>query len=291
MVGILLMFLYLWYPLVQAAPGQSGTSPKKITVKGVVLDDAKEPLIGVSVLVKGIEGGTITNVDGKFTIEAPANGVLIFSYIGMDTQEVDIKGRQDIIVTMRSGVVALSDVVVIGYGEASRRTITSSISKVKGDVLSDMSISSPVEGLKGRISGVRVVQTNNTPGGGFSIKVRGGSSITQSNEPLVLVDGVERSMNDITPEDISSIDVLKDAASTAIYGARGSNGVILISTKKGKFNSAPRITFEASVAYQEPETLRDFLNAEEYINVLRCTSQWLENNARSFGSFKDINVL
>lgn len=83
MVGILLMFLYLWYPLVQAAPGQSGTSPKKITVKGVVLDDAKEPLIGVSVLVKGIEGGTITNVDGKFTIEAPANGVLIFSYIGM----------------------------------------------------------------------------------------------------------------------------------------------------------------------------------------------------------------
>ncbi len=164
MVGILLMFLYLWYPLVQAAPGQSGTSPKKITVKGVVLDDAKEPLIGVSVLVKGIEGGTITNVDGKFTIEAPANGVLIFSYIGMDTQEVDIKGRQDIIVTMRSGVVALSDVVVIGYGEASRRTITSSISKVKGDVLSDMSISSPVEGLKGRISGVRVVQTNNTPG-------------------------------------------------------------------------------------------------------------------------------
>ena len=147
--------------------------------------------------------------------------------------KVDIKGRQDIIVTMRSGVVALSDVVVIGYGEASRRTITSSISKVKGDVLSDMSISSPVEGLKGRISGVRVVQTNNTPGGGFSIKVRGGSSITQSNEPLVLVDGVERSMNDITPEDISSIDVLKDAASTAIYGARGSNGVILISTKKG----------------------------------------------------------
>ena len=134
MVGILLMFLYLWYPLVQAAPGQSGTSPKKITVKGVVLDDAKEPLIGVSVLVKGIEGGTITNVDGKFTIEAPANGVLIFSYIGMDTQEVDIKGRQDIIVTMRSGVVALSDVVVIGYGEASRRTITSSISKVKGSV-------------------------------------------------------------------------------------------------------------------------------------------------------------
>ena len=178
MVGILLMFLYLWYPLVQAAPGQSGTSPKKITVKGVVLDDAKEPLIGGSVLVKGIEGGTITNVDGKFTIEAPANGVLIFSYIGMDTQEVDIKGRQDIIVTMRSGVVALSDVVVIGYGEASRRTITSSISKVKGDVLSDMSISSPVEGLKGRISGVRVVQTNNTPGGGFSIKVRGGSSVS-----------------------------------------------------------------------------------------------------------------
>lgn len=141
MAGILLMFLYLWYPLVQAAPGQS----EKITVKGVVLDDAKEPLIGVSVLVQGIEGGTITDVDGKFTIEAPANGVLIFSYIGMDTQEVDIKGRQDIIVTMRSGVIALSDVVVIGYGEASRRTITSSISKVKGDVLSDMSISSPME--------------------------------------------------------------------------------------------------------------------------------------------------
>lgn len=289
-VGILLMFLYLWYPPVQAASEQSGTSPKKITVKGTVLDDAKEPLIGVSVLVKGIDGGTITNVDGKFTIDAPANGVLIFSYIGMDTQEVDVKGRQDIIVTMRSGVVALSDVVVIGYGEASRRTITSSISKVKGDVLNDIPISSPVEGLKGRISGVRVVQTNNTPGGGFSIKVRGGSSITQSNEPLVLVDGVERSMNDISPEDISSIDVLKDAASTAIYGARGSNGVILISTRKGKYDSAPRITFEASVAYQQPETLRDFLNAEEYINVLRPaiaispSPQWNQTSGYSVSS-------
>ena len=197
-VGILLMFLYLWYPSAQARPEQVGTSSKKIIVKGTVLDDAKEPLIGVSVLVKGIDGGTITDVDGKFSIEAPANGVLIFSYIGMDTQEVDVNGQQNITVTMRSGVVALSDVVVIGYGEASRRTITSSISKVKGDVLSDVPISSPVEGLKGRISGVRVVQTNNTPGGGFSIKVRGGSSITQSNEPLVLVDGVERSMNDIS---------------------------------------------------------------------------------------------
>lgn len=287
---LVLFNVFLFQPAVSLANVKENVQQKSI-VAGVVIDENGEPLTGVTVLVKGTSIGSVTDIDGRFSLEVPEDANLSFSFIGYDAIEESVSNVKKMgTIVLKEQRYELDEIVVVGYGEATRRTITSSIAKVDGSVLNDIPISSPIEGLKGRISGVRVIQTNNTPGGGFSIKVRGGSSITQSNSPLVLVDGIERGMDDISPNDIASIDVLKDAASTAIYGARGSNGVILISTKRGKYNSAPRITFEASVAYQEPETLREFLNAEDYINILRPaiavsqTPQWNSNSGFSASS-------
>lgn len=245
-------------------------SAQRILLSGSVVDDKDKPIVGAAVLVKGTQTGTTTDIEGRFTIKINSGEQLYVACLGFNSQEVNTAGATEFMkIVLTPAAIDLDEIVVVGYGEFSRRSITSSVSKIDGDVLRDTPISSPVEGLKGKVSGVHIVQTNNSPGGGFNIKIRGGSSITQSNSPLVYVDGVERSMSDVNPNDIASIDVLKDAASTAIYGARGSNGVILITTNKGSFNRAPRITFEANVAYQEPETLRDFLNAEDYISILR----------------------
>lgn len=242
------------------------------TISGKIVDNNGEPLIGAGVLIKNTTRGTISDLDGMFTIEIEkGDNTLVFSSIGFESVEFDVSKipSKNFTVTLSTSSINLDEVVVVGYGEFSRKSITSSIAKLNGDELQDKSITSPAEALKGRISGLQIVQTDNTPGGSFSMKIRGGSSISNSNSPLVFVDGVERSMDEVNPNDIASIDVLKDAASSAVYGARGSNGVILITTRKGGYEQAPKITFEASIAYQEPETKRNFLNAEDYINILR----------------------
>ena len=225
--------------------------------------------------VKGVEGvrqgGAGVTGAGEAGVRMTGAGVTGAGVTGVEGVRVG-RGRNgeiQVTVTLNEEAINLDEVVFVGYGEFSRRKITSSVAKVNGEVLRDKPISNALEGLKGAVAGLKVVQTNNTPGGGFSMKIRGGSSITNSNEPLVYVDGVERGMATVDPNDIASIDVLKDAASTAIYGSRGSNGVILITTNRGSYNRAPEITFEATVACQAPETERSFLNAEDYINVLR----------------------
>src|SRR5690606_28375670 len=157
----------------------------------------------------------------------------------------------------------LEEAVVVGYGTQSRRTITSAITKMGGEEIQGIPISTIGEGLKGKVSGARVYQSNNTPGADAIFRIRGGSSINKSNDPLVLVDGVERAFSGINPNDVESIEVLKDAASTAIYGSRTSNGVVLITTKKGAASTAPRITFDVDLAYQQPETLIDFMDARD----------------------------
>ena len=268
-VGILSLLFFLCFPLVQLKAQSSQEGSKEITLNGTVLDENKESLIGVSILLKGTAVGTTTNLDGKFSMNVPSDGVLVISYIGMDKLEIPVKGRTNFIVTMKSSAVSLSDVVVIGYGSQSRKTITSSITKVTGDALRNIPINTIGEGLKGKIAGARLYSNNNTPGADATIRIRGGSSINKSNDPLILVDGVERPFSGINPNDIESIEVLKDAASTAIYGSRASNGVVLITTKKGSNNKAPRVTFEASLALQQAETLYDFMNAGDYLSIVR----------------------
>lgn len=260
-------------------------------VTGRIIDEKGEAIIGAQVSVKGSKSGTASDIDGNFTLTANSQDILKISYIGYESIEIPVKQvLTKKAITLSEQAMNLDEVVVVGYGEFSRRTITSSLSKLDGKAIQNTPISSPYEAMKGRIPGVQIVQTNNTPGGGFSIKIRGGSSITQSNSPLVLVDGVERGMSELNPNDISSIEVLKDAASTAIYGARGSNGVILITTSKGGYDRKLRVTFESNIAYQEAETLRDYMGAEDYINTLRPaianspSPQWNKNPGYSVSS-------
>ncbi len=243
-------------------------SAQKLAVSGTVVDNTGFGMPGVSVSIKGKTVGTITDLDGKYVLDVDKGETLVFSFVGYKPQEVIIS-QSVVNVTLAVSTVGLDEVVVVGYGTQSRRTVTSAISKVDGEVLKNVPISTVGEGLKGKIAGARFYTNNNTPGGEATIRIRGGSSINKSNDPLILVDGVERSFSGLNSNDIESIDVLKDAASTAIYGSRASNGVILVTTKRGSMNTAPTITFEAGVALQQKETGYNFMNAEDYINIVR----------------------
>lgn len=242
------------------------------TLQGTVSDREGNPLAGATIILVGSSQGVITSADGSFSIQVPSNkgNILKVSYIGYVDKDVSVNsatGRVDI--QLEQSVMNLDEIVVVGYGESSRRSITSAHSRIDGSEFNGVPVSSPAEGLKGKVAGLVITQTNNTPGGGFSMKIRGGSSISGTNAPLVIVDGVERDFTSINANDIKSIDVLKDAASSAIYGARGSNGVILVTTNKGGFNQKLKVVFEATVARQDAATLREFLNGEEYLTVMR----------------------
>jgi TonB-linked SusC/RagA family outer membrane protein len=247
-----------------------GFAQEKLAVTGAITDETGESLPGVFVSVKGTNNATIADEEGKYTLTVSGNDVvLVFSFMGYATQEIAVGNRSVVNVSMNPDVKIMDEVVVVGYGEQSRRTVTSAISKLGGEALRDIPIALVGEGLKGKVAGLKVVQHDNSPGSELNFRIRGGSSINNSNTPLILVDGVERSFAGVNPNDILSIDVLKDAASSAIYGARASNGVILVTTKKGGYNQPFRVVFEANMAYQDLETKIDFLNAEDYINILR----------------------
>jgi TonB-linked SusC/RagA family outer membrane protein len=237
-------------------------------ITGFVRENNGEPLAGVTIKLKGATGGVNTNAEGFFQMNAKSNDVLILSMIGFKTEEVAVGKQKEFVVILKESSVTLGEVVAVGYGTESRRTITSSITKIKGDVLQGIPITTISDGLKGKIAGVRVTTTNSQPGAEAEIRIRGGSSINNDNDPLILVDGVERSMEGLNPNDIESLEILKDAASTAIYGSRASNGVILITTKKGS-KEVPQILFEGTVATQDAGRKYDFLNSREYLSVLR----------------------
>ena len=256
-----LLFVLLLFSLSIAA--------QEYTITGVVTDHEGLTIPGASVSVKNTTRGTITDLDGKYSIAVSKGEVLIYSFVGYKPQEQSIADSRPVNIKLSISTVGLDEVVVVGYGTQSRRTITSAITKVGGEALKNIPISTVGEGLKGKIAGARLYSNNNTPGADVTIRIRGGSSINKSNDPLILVDGVERAFSGINPNDIESIEILKDAASTAIYGSRASNGVVLISTKKGDFGKKANITFEANLAMQEPETLYDFMNAEDYLRTVR----------------------
>ena len=201
-------------------------------IKGTVKDKTGEPLIGVSVTF-GNGQGTVTDIDGNFTVNAPAGSNIKFSYVGYKPQT--LKASANMNITLEEDNTTLEDVVVVGYGTMKRRDLTGAVASVSGDKLASNPVATVAEALQGQLPGVNVVSQDGRPGGSMSIRVRGGGSITQSNDPLFIVDGVQVSgIDDIAADNIESIDVLKDAASTAIYGARGANGVILVTTKSGK---------------------------------------------------------
>jgi TonB-linked SusC/RagA family outer membrane protein len=234
------------------------------TASGIVKDKTGEPMIGVNVLVKGTTNGAITDFDGKFAISGvPSNSILQVSYIGYLSKEV--KSGKDLVIVLEEDNKTLDEVVVIGYGTVKRRDLTGSVASVTGEKIAANPVANVAQALQGQLPGVSVTSQDGRPGAGMAIRVRGGGSITQSNDPLFIVDGVQVStIDDIPADNIESIDVLKDAASTAIYGARGANGVILITTKGGKEGKA---TVKYGMYYQvktNPSTL-DVLDGYDYV--------------------------
>ena len=232
-------------------------------VKGTVKDKTGEPLIGVSVTY-GSGQGTVTDIDGNFSVNVPAGSTIKFSYVGYKPQSLKASGNMSI--TLEEDNTTLEDVVVVGYGTMKRRDLTGAVASVTGETLAKNPVSNVAQALQGQLPGVSVVSQDGRPGGTMSIRVRGGGSITQSNDPLYIVDGVQVSdISDIPADNIESIDVLKDAASTAIYGARGANGVILITTKGSKGDGKAKVKYNMYFQFKKSSYTPEVQNAYDYV--------------------------
>ncbi len=204
------------------------------TVTGTVLDENGEPMIGVSVLVKGSTVGTITDFDGKFTLKAPSSSTLVISYIGYQTQEIKVGNQRNFSVSLKPDNKLLDEVVVVGYGTVKKRDLTGSVASVKSEDILRMPTSNVIEAIQGQVAGLDITRTSGEAGSGVTMTLRGTRSINGDNTPLFIIDGMEGSYDELNPNDIASIEVLKDASSTAVYGAAGANGVIIITTKNPK---------------------------------------------------------
>ncbi len=239
-------------------------SQAKIISGKVTSEEDNQPLPGVSVTVKGKTSGTQTNSNGEYTINAATGDVLLFSYTGFTLQEIVVGSNVSIDLVLKAVTKGLDEVVVVGYGTQSRRNVTSSIAKLDKQVLANAPRANVGTALQGTISGLRVVNTSGTPGATPYILLRGGASINNPQAPLVVVDGIIRSFNDIPSQDIASIELLKDAAATSIYGARANNGVILITTNRAKAGSA-QVTYKYTYGHNERRDGYNYMNAKDFI--------------------------
>ena len=252
--------------LIQKQNSTSLQSDKMVEIKGQVTDKNGIPVIGANILVKGSNLGCITDIDGNYSLKVPAKSTIVVSYIGYTTQEVTLKGNNFQRIIMEEDSKMLDDVVVVGYGTVKKRDLTGSVSSVKGDDLSLNGVSSIGHALEGKAAGLYIRQNSAQPGGGLDILVRGAGSVNASNDPLYIVDGfpiakldqasggdakmdpgTQGILNFLNPNDVESIEVLKDASATSIYGARAANGVVIITTKRGKEGKA-RISYSYGIS-------------------------------------------
>lgn len=278
-----LTFVFLLGSLVAFAQGRT------VTGKVTGADDGL-PIPGVNILEKGTANGTVTDADGNFSISVGDNATLVFSFVGYVSQEVAVGSQSSINVTMQSDVTSLSEVVVIGYGEVKKRDATGAVASVKAEDFNRGVIASPEMLIQGRTAGVNVTSASGEPGSGVTIRIRGNSSVRGGNNPLFVVDGIPLSGDDISsggadigrgssssrnplnflnPADIESIDVLKDASATAIYGSRGANGVVLIKTKSGK-GMKKQLDFSSTFNISNQARYYDLLNAQEFLNGIQA---------------------
>ena len=248
------------------------------TVKGQVVDANGEPIIGASVLVKGTTNGTITDFDGNFTLNNASKGILVVSYIGYKTQEVPVNEKNLMKIILKEDTEVLDEIVVIGYGTVKKDDATGSVTAIKPDKMNRGLTTTATDMINGKIAGVNITTDGGAPGSGASIRIRGGSSLSASNNPLIVIDGlpidndgikgVSNPLSTINPNDIATFTVLKDASATAIYGSRASNGVILITTKKGEKGSRPRVTYDGNVSISTKTKSIDVMGADEYRNFV-----------------------
>lgn len=242
---------------------QNVPTGKKKTVTGTVLDPMGEPIPGANVVVKGTTNGTVTDMDGKFTLEVPENSVLQISYLGFNTQEVSVKGKKDFSIQMQEDTQALDEVVVIGYGQTSAKKLVSAVTSVKGEELQDLPFASVTATLQGRAAGVVVQNSGGEPGSTPSISIRGGGN------PIYVIDGVisnDWDFQTLNPNDIESLSILKDAASLAVYGSRAADGIIMVKTKEGR-KGKRSITYTFNAQYSQPTILPDRIDSYTYADV------------------------
>lgn len=287
-------------PEVNPQEGKSPTSQAQNTVSGKVSDSAGQPLIGVTVVVKGTTNGTITDVNGNYTLpRVPANATLVFSFVGMKMQEIMPGNRTSINVVLEDESVGLEEVVAVGYGTVKKRDLTGAVSSVKASDVNITAVSSIGAALKGKAAGLSIRQNSAQPGGGLDILIRGAGSVNASNSPLYIVDGfpiatldqpgsgnerldagTQSILNFINPNDIASVEVLKDASSSAIYGARAANGVVLIQTKRGAAGKTI-VSYSATTAIQKHTNIFDVFTLKEWMTARNNSSwdMWMWENA------------
>ena len=278
-------------------------------ITGKVTSNAGEPLIGVTVVVKGTSVGTSTDTNGAFSLEVPDNGgTLVFSYIGYVAKEVVIGNATTLNVTLVTDAKNLEEVVVVGYGTESKKNLINSVASVDSKALENRPVVNFQQSLAGKIPGVTIAQSNGAPGGGMNINVRGVGSITGGTQPLYVIDGLPLSaggdqgndnfnyslnpLNSINPNDIESIQILKDAAATAIYGSRGSNGVVIITTKKGAFSEKPTISFNAYGGVSQLAKKVDVMNAYEHANYTKLARDlsWISKDPVNHQASDPLNI-
>jgi len=294
---------------IKSAKGTAPQINRQNIVNGVVTDKDGQPLPGANIVEKGTTNGTQTDFDGNFSLEVGANEVLVVSYIGFATKEVNINGRSSVSVSLVEDAAGLEEVVVVGYGTQKKSDLTGAVDKLSSEDFNKGANVSVDQLMQGRSAGVLVNQTSSEPGGGVSVRIRGISSINGGNDPLYVIDGLpldnspllsggggagignnpnsRNPLNSINPNDIESIEILKDASATAIYGSRGANGVVMITTKKGKEGKF-RIEYDVTGGIQAPNKI-DVLSTQDYINVLNGIAQ--DSGNPPIISEGDINAL
>ena len=254
--------------------GLSATA-QHLSVSGIVKDATTgEPILGASILEKGTNNGVITNFEGAFSISVDAKSTLIVRYLGYLTEEIPVSGKTILVIQLKEDAIALGEVVAIGYGSVKKNDATGSLTAIKPDKLNRGLTTNPQDIITGKIAGVVVTSGGGIPGAGATIRIRGGSSLSASNDPLIVIDGlamdndgikgVANLLSTINPNDIESFTVLKDASATAIYGSRASNGVIIITTKKGEKNTKPRVSYEGNMSVSTIKKTQDVLNGDQF---------------------------
>jgi len=249
--------------------GNDNITQQQKNISGCVTDVSGNPLPGVTVVIKGTTNGIITDADGNYSLKVPKNATVIFSFVGMKSKEMVVGSQTTINVTMETYAIGIEEVVAIGYGTVKKSDLTGSVSSVGNEEISAFPTTNAVQALSGRVSGVQIKQNSGEPGGSISVRIRGTNSIMGSNEPLYVVDGFPVSGSDLTVinnSDIESLEILKDASATAIYGSRGANGVVLITTKSGK-SGQTKVDLRTSFGVQSLRKKLDLCNGTEYANI------------------------
>ncbi|MEG2514980.1 MAG: TonB-dependent receptor plug domain-containing protein, partial [Bacteroidaceae bacterium] len=254
-----------WFTLFALIIAISLSAQNKL--KGVVIDETNAPLIGATILVQGTTNGAVTDLDGIFHLNVKKGDVISITYIGYKNQNIKIQGQKSLNIQLMPNNALLDEVIVVGYGSMKRGDLTGSVSSVSAKNVEGFKSGSVMEALGGQIAGVQITQTDGTPGSGFDIKVRGIGTVTGDADPLYIVDGFQvDNINYLSNSDIESIEILKDASSSAIYGARAANGVVMVTTKSGK-TGRPVVSYSGSASYRTISKTLDMLTPYEFASL------------------------